>query len=83
MVQQVIHEHDGEDAQRFAVANEDLQSSSKKRKLADKDDNHDIDGPACQNCRKKKSACSRTQPCRSCEKYSTFSCATSGTVALG
>lgn len=30
----------------------------------------DPDRPACQYCRKKKSACSRTQPCSTCVRYS-------------
>ncbi|UKZ78970.1 hypothetical protein TrVFT333_006719 [Trichoderma virens FT-333] len=60
---------EAEDIQGSATGSEDKQAGSKKRKLSSREDNHENEGPACQNCRKKKSACSRTQPCSACVRY--------------
>lgn len=66
-----VDDAEAEDVQGSATGSEDKQAASKKRKLSSRDDNQENEGPACQNCRKKKSACSRTQPCSACVRYST------------
>ena len=66
-----VDDVEADDVQGSATGSEDKQAASKKRKLSSRDDNHENEGPACQNCRKKKSACSRTQPCSACVRYST------------
>ncbi|KAK0756147.1 hypothetical protein N5P37_011361 [Trichoderma harzianum] len=64
-----VDDVEAEDVQGSATGSEDKQAASKKRKLSSRDDNQENEGPACQNCRKKKSACSRTQPCSACVRY--------------
>ncbi|KAL7955565.1 fungal-specific transcription factor domain-containing protein [Trichoderma compactum] len=64
-----VDDAEAEDVQGSATGSEDKQAASKKRKLSSRDNNQENEGPACQNCRKKKSACSRTQPCSACVRY--------------
>ncbi|KAI1370951.1 fungal-specific transcription factor domain-containing protein [Hypoxylon crocopeplum] len=49
-------------------ADGDTQHRSKRRRTSREED---IEGPACQSCRKKKAKCSRQQPCSVCVKYRT------------
>ncbi|KAI1390410.1 fungal-specific transcription factor domain-containing protein [Hypoxylon trugodes] len=57
---------DDEDAS--LSADGDVQQRSKKRRISR---DEDVEGPACQSCRKKKAKCSRQQPCSVCVKYRT------------
>ncbi|KAI1643241.1 fungal-specific transcription factor domain-containing protein [Daldinia loculata] len=57
---------DDEDAS--LSADGEAQQRSKRRRISRDDD---VEGPACQSCRKKKAKCSRQQPCSVCIKYRT------------
>ncbi|ORY66049.1 fungal-specific transcription factor domain-containing protein [Pseudomassariella vexata] len=59
---------DTDDRNASSNSGPDETSRSKRRRLS-KEDQQENEGPACQNCRRKKSACSRTQPCSACTRY--------------
>ncbi|KAI1762232.1 fungal-specific transcription factor domain-containing protein [Hypoxylon sp. FL1150] len=58
-----------DDEDTLSADGEALQRAKRRRVSRDED----VEGPACQSCRKKKAKCSRKQPCSVCVKYRTAS----------
>lgn len=68
---------DDEDAN--LSADGEAQQRAKRRRVSR---DEDLEGPACQSCRRKKAKCTRQQPCSVCVKYRTASAASAEALSL-